>query len=176
MWGLAPCGAAIAQTGGRRSWDHETGKAVDGRRWKQKETGKCLKSYQRDPAVFSSLPLSLGSLALGLRVLLSRESMEGVQSFTLLLSWSGRHTHRANSAFKETIFSFSRQRVCWRKPVSLNSLGFLSINSSVGRMLERGHRQWSRPRKSIYSRLSSAKESFCSGKSTSPCTKLYGGG
>lgn len=78
MGGLAPCGAAIAQTGGRRSWDHETGKAVDGRRWKQKETGKCLKSYQRDPAVFSSLPLSIGSLALGLRVLLSRESMEGV--------------------------------------------------------------------------------------------------
>lgn len=178
MGGL-PCGTSSKSSDRRkeelRSWDWQSCRLQE----MKAETGKCLKSYRWDPAT-SPLPLSIGSIDSRVQGPAELGKHGRGQSFSLLVPWSGLHTHSASSALKETISDFSPQnpckRVCWRKAVSLNSLGFLSINSSAGGMLERGHRQWSHPRKSIYSRLSSAKESFCSGKSTSPCSKLYGEG
>lgn len=176
MGGLTPCGAAIAQTGGKRSWDHETGKAVDRRRWKQKETRKCLKSYQRDPAVFSSLPLSIGSLALGLRVLLSQESMEGVNlSLSCYLDQVGIHIELIQPS-KRPSPAFHCKGICWRKSVSLNSLGFLSINSSVGECWKEGTGNGVVPGKVFILAFPWPRKVSALEKSTSPCTKLYGGG
>lgn len=92
------------------------------------------------------------------------------------------HTHIAGPPFK--------REQCWRFISKHISEGLISKHISEGLLekvnvsqltrifkhkfqcggiLEREHQQWTHPRKSIYSRLSSAKESFFAGKSTSPC-------
>lgn len=89
--------------------------------------------------MFSSLPLSIASLALGLRVLLSWESMEGVNlSLSCYLNQAGTHIELIHPSKRPPSPTLHCERVCRRKPVSLDSLGFLSINSSVGECWKEG--------------------------------------